>query len=264
MLTTARTAPRAVAVGRVLLAVGAVLTCYEGGQLVASLQADRVTTPVSAVLPSIEALPLGAWAIVMGVASALLALGVFAPASATTIAAGNLLLLVGDHQLYSNHRFLLVLLCVLFALAETDRAWAIGARSRRDTSDGLVRWWPQLLVIATISACYLFAGLSKTNPEFLSGAPIASLSPGWVPAELAAWATVPTEIAIGLGIWWRPVRRYALALGVMLHLSIIVLLGSPLPFTAFALLCFSGYPLVWTMPDLDQEEAAAIQRSSVA
>lgn len=264
MLTTLRAAPRPVAVGRVLLAVGALLTCYEGGQLVAALQDDRVTTPVAGVLPSIDALPLGVWAVVMGSASVLLALGVLAPASAITIAAGNLLLLVGDHQLYSNHRFLLVLLCILFALAEPDRAWAIGARSRRAASDGLVRWWPQLLVVATVSACYFFAGLSKANPEFLSGDLIASLAPAWVPAQVAAWATVPTEVAIGVGIWWRPGRRYALAAGVLLHVSIIVLLGTPMIFAAFALLCLSAYPLVWRWPDLDQAEAAAIQRSSVA
>ena len=60
------------------------------------------------------------------------------------------------------------------------------------------------------------------------------------------------------------VEGYMLTLGALLHLSIVVLLGSPLVFTAFALLCFAGYPLVLTMPRLDQDEAAAIQRSSVA
>ncbi len=35
-------------------------------------------------------------------------------------------------------------------------------------------------------------------------------------------------------------------------------------FIAFALLCFAGYPLALTMPRLDQADAAAIQRSSVA
>lgn len=264
MLTTVRVAPRPVAIGRILLAAGALLTCYEGGGLVAALQADRITTPVAGPLPTVEAIPLGTWAVVMGVACLLLALGVLAPLAATTIAAGNIVLMVADHQLYSNHRFLLVVLCLLFAVSRSDRAWAVGARSRRAASGPLVPWWPQLLVVATVSACYLFAGLSKANPEFLSGQLIATLSPGWVPARLAAWATVPTEIGIGIGIWWRPLRRYALAAGVLLHLSIIAVLGTPMVFAAFALLCFAGYPLVLTMPRLDQEEAAPIQRSSVA
>lgn len=264
MLTAIRVAPGPVALGRVLLATGALLTCYEGGGFLAALQEDRITTPVAGALLSADSVPLGAWFITMAAACLLLALGVLAPACTLTIAAGNVLLIAADHQLYSNHRFFLVVLCLGFAATQCDRAWALGARGRRDAGDGLVRWWPQLLLVATISACYLFAGLSKANPEFLSGDLIASLSPDWVPAQLAAWATVPTEIAIGVGIWWRPARRYALCLGVLLHLSIIVLLGSPMVFTAFALLCFAGYPLVLTMPRLDQVEAAAIQRSSVA
>lgn len=264
MLTTIRVAPRPVAIGRVLLAVGALLACYEGGGFLAALQRDRVTTPVAGALLSADSVPLGPWFLAMAAACLLLALGVLAPTGALVIAAGNVLLMAADHQLYSNHRFFLVVLCLWFAAAQADRAWAIGARGRRDDGDGLVPWWPQLLVVATISACYLFAGVSKANPEFLSGHLIGSLSPGWVPAQLVAWATVPAEIAIGLGIWWRPVRRVALVLGALLHLSIIVLLGSPLVFTAFALLCFAGYPLVLTMPRAGQADAAATQRSSVA
>ncbi|HWJ11892.1 MAG TPA: HTTM domain-containing protein [Nocardioides sp.] len=264
MLTAVRVAPRPVAAGRVLLALGAALTCYEGGGFLAALQEDRVTTPVADGLLSADAVPLGLWVVTMAAACLLLALGVLAPACTITIAAGNILLMAADHQLYSNHRFLLVVLCLVFAVAQSERAWALGARARREAGDGLVRWWPQLLVVATVSACYLFAGLSKANPEFLSGDLIRSLAPAWVPAQVAAWATVPTEIAIGLGIWWRPARRFALGTGVLLHLSIIALLGAPLVFTAFALLCLAAYPLVLAMPRLDQEEAAAIHRSSVA
>lgn len=264
MLTALRVPPGPVALSRVLLAVGALLTCHEGAGFLRALQRDRITTPVADWLPSAADVSLAGWVLTMGLACVLLALGVLAPLACLTIAAGNLLLIAADHQLYSNHRFFLVVLCVAFAWACSDRAWAPGARSRRAAGDGRVPWWPQLVVVAAVSACYLFAGLSKANPEFLSGDLIASLSPSWVPARLAAWATVPTEIAIGLGLWWRPVRRAAMALGVLLHLSIIVLLSAPVVFAAFALLCLAAYPLVWTWPRLDQAEAASTQASSVA
>lgn len=264
MLTTLRVAPRPVALSRVLLAAGALLTCHEGAGFLNALQRDRVTTPVAGWLPSAASVPFSAWVLTMGLACVLLALGVLVPLSCLTIAAGNALLMAADQQLYSNHRFLLVVLCVLFAGACSDRAWAPGARRRRAAAGGTVSWWPQLLVVAAVSACYLFAGLSKANPEFLSGHLIGSLSPDWVPARLAAWATVPAEVGIGLGLWWRPARRLALVLGMVLHLSIIVLLSAPVVFTAFALLCLAGYPLVWTWPALDQAEAASTQRSSVA
>lgn len=184
----------------------------------------------------------------MMTASVCLLLGLFAAESAVILGLGHLLLLLTDQQLYSNHRFVLILLCAWFVFARSDHAFAVGARHRREA--GSVPWWPQLLIVATVSACYMFAGLSKANPEFLTGHLIGSMSPSWVPAKLAAWATVPTEISIGLGVWWAPTRRAALALGVGLHVAIIVLLGSPVVFSAFAALCMSGYPLVWAWPTL--------------
>lgn len=105
-------------------------------------------------------------------------------------------------------------------------------------------------------------GLSKLNPDFLTGQLIAQMSPDWIPARATAWVTGPTEIAVGVGIWWSRTRRAALALGVLLHLSIVVLLDSPLVFGGFALLCFSAYPSVWTWPTGPQADAAATHRSS--
>lgn len=266
MLTAVRVPARAVAVGRILLALGVLLTTLESVVLLGHLQADRVTTPVGGPLDA-ESVPVGAWSAGMVVAAILLMLGIASAASAAVIAVGNVVLLAADQQLYSNHVVLVVLLCGAYGFARADLALSLRARLRTGPERNhraLVPWWPQLLAVATLSACYLFAGLSKANPEFLSGDVIASMAPSWVPAQLAAWATVPTEIAIGIGFWFGATRRWALFLGIALHTSIIVLLDSPLPFTAFALLCFSAYPLVWSWPDTAQEDATAIQRSSVA
>lgn len=266
MLTAVRVPARPVAAGRILLALAALLTTLESAILLDHLQSGRVITPTGGPW-SAAAVPAGAWSSVMSAAALLLLLGVASSASAAVLAAGNIVLLGADQQLYSNHVFLLTLLCAAFAVSGCDRALSLRSRLRPAgdrTIAAVVPWWPQLLAMSTLSACYLFAGLSKANPEFLSGDLIASMSASWVPAQLAAWATVPTEVAIGVGIWFRATRRWALLLGVVLHASIIVLLDSPLPFAAFALLCFSVYPLVWSWPDLDQAEATAIQRSSVA
>ncbi len=266
MLTTWRTGPRPVAAARILVALGAALTCFEGAVYLHALQGDRIRVPVAGGLVSADTPPAIPWFVAMLVACVLLLVGVAARLCAIVLALGNLLLLLSDQQLYSNHRFLLILLCLWFALARADRAWSLRARLRPAPAgeSRLVPWWPQLLIVATVSSCYLFAGLSKVNPEFLTGDLIASMSPGWVPARATAWLTPPAEIAVGLGIWWRPTRRLALMLGVALHASIVVLLGSPLVFGAFALLCLSAYPLIWTWPDRDQREAAATQRSSAA
>lgn len=264
MLTALRVAPGPVALGRVLLAAGAALTSFEGAVILVALRGDHVTAPVATWLPDAAAMPVLPWVAIMAIASVTLLLGLFPGPSAAALAAGNALLLAVDHQLYSNHRFLVVLLCAWYACARSDHAYAIGAGARRRAGDGLVPWWPQLLVLATVSSCYVYAGLSKANEEFLTGDLVASMSPDWVPAALVAWATVPAEIAIGVGLWWRRTRLGAIALGLALHAGIVALLGSPLVFSAFALLCFSAYPLALHRVELEdlQAEAAATQRSS--
>lgn len=263
MLTEQRVPARPVALARILLSLGAALTCAEGAVLLTAVRDGAVRLPVTGGGYSAMSIPPQVWLLVMVTASLLMLAGAAVPVCAATVAAGNVALLLADQQLYSNHRFLLVLLCVWFTLAQSDRALSVAARVRRRPVQD-VPWWPQLLIIATVSSCYVFAGISKVNPEFLSGDLMASMSPDWVPSDLLSWATGPTEILIGAGLWWRPLRRTALALGAVLHLSIIALLGTPVVFTAFALLCVSAYPLVWTLPRRDQAEAAATQRSSVA
>ncbi len=256
-------ASRPVALGRLALAVGAALTSLEGVHLLEVLQDRRILTPSTDTGFTAESIPAGTWLAAMLVAALFLLVGLAAPCAAAVLVAGHLMLMLADLQLYSNHRLCLVLICTWFVFAGSDRALSVRARIG-PPGDALAPWWPQLLVVATVSACYVFAGLSKANPEFLSGDLVAGLSPAWVPARLVAWATVPAEIAIGLGLWWRPVRRLALAAGVVLHLSIILLLGAPLVFSAFALLCLAAYPLAWTWSRPDQAEAAFTHRSSVA
>lgn len=256
MLTYVRVDPRPVGAARVALAAAAAMTSLEGAAIVSRLVDDRISTPVAAWLPSAEAMPVLLWLATAFVACACLLFGIAAAPSALAIAAANTLLLATDQQLYSNHRVLLVLLCLWFAFAGSDRAFAVGARARRDRSGARVPWWPQLLVLATVSSCYVFAGLSKLNPEFLSGDLIASMSPDWVPAAALAWATVPTEVAIGLGLLFGRTRAPAIVLGLGLHVSIVLLLGEPFIFLAFALLCLTAYPLPAIGRDLRPEVPA--------
>lgn len=244
MLTTRRARVGPVAIGRVLLALGAALTSIEGAAHLTVLRSGVITTPVAGWLPEAGSVPPGPWFAAMVLATAGLLLGAITAPSAAVLASGHALLLATDLQLYSNHRVLLVLLCTWFVFAQSDRSWSLRARLRPEKRTAEVPWWPQLLIVASVSSCYLFAGLSKLNPEFLSGSLIASMAPAWTPAQLAAYATPPVEIAIAVGLWLRRTRWAVLVLGVGLHASITVLLGSPLVFGAFTLLCLSAYPLI--------------------
>lgn len=250
MLTSLRTDPRPVAAGRVLLGLGLLLTALEGAGLLLRLQEDRLLTPVAAWLPSAEQLPATGWLLVMFAASLAVTTGVLVRTGLLVCATGDVVLMLTDLQLGSNHRILAVLLALAFVAARSDHAWAPGAAARRSRSPD-VPWWPQLLALASVSSCYVFAGLSKLNPLFLDGAELSDLRWVTVPAALMtalAVLVVVTEVGVGLGLWLPRARVVAVLVGVALHVSIVLLLDTPFPFVAFALLCWSVYPLALGRP----------------
>lgn len=252
MLTTLRTDPRPVAAARTLLGLGLLVTTLEGTGLLVALQDDRLLTPVADWLPTADQLPTATWLVVMAAASLGVMAGVLVRTSLLVCAVGDVVLMLTDLQLSSNHRILAVLVVLAFVAARSDHAWAPGAAARRSSRGTDVPWWPQLLALASVSSCYVFAGLSKLNPRFLDGAELSDLRWVTVPDGMMPYfasAVVATELAVGVGLWPRRTRVAAVALGVVLHVSIVLLLATPFPFVAFALLCWSAYPLALARPD---------------
>ncbi len=248
-LTSARVPARPVAVARVMLGVATMMIAVEGQDISQSIVDGRVATPVAGWLPSPE--QLGAYPFVLTVlAGLLIALGVGTRWWAAVVVVCELAVMLSDLQLYSNHRVLLVLVMTALVLARSDTALAPGARHRRGQT---VPWWPQLLMLASVSSCYLFAGISKINPEWWGGSQLDDLrlvELSGLPLHGLAAATVLTEITIGIGLWFRRSRGVAVALGIGLHTSICLTLTAPFVFVAFALICFSAYPLALNRPDL--------------
>jgi len=151
-------------------------------------------------------------------------------------------LLVLDQQTYSNHLFLLFLLGAirLFASAPLAGLWEM----------------PVLLLKTQITAVYLFAAVSKLNPDFLSGGILgrelyaSGFSPGyWTPPPevlcLAAAGVVLAELALAGGLWLARWRGCFMAMGMALHAGMVLLMPGEerLGIVAFALACISVYPL---------------------
>lgn len=254
MLTSIRARPEPVAVTRIVMAGAALVMTYEGHVALSRAGEGRMEVPVAPWLPSAEAIPPSAWSALMLAATISLLLGWRPALGALTLALGNAVLLLTDWQMYSNHRYLFTLLAVWLIFAQSDRALAPRAAARRQRSGDTVLWWPQLLMMVTVSSVYVFAGLSKINAEYLTGVVIASNAPAWVPSQLAAWATILTELAIGLGLWFRRTRIIAVALGMGLHVSIMALMSPHL--VNFALPCWAVYPLFLRRPALTPPQVA--------
>ena len=157
--------------------------------------------------------------------------------------------LLWDQQTYSNHRVLVTLLVTLLVFARSDTALSVmRPRVRAD----LVPWWPQLLMMTQLSACYLFAALSKTNPTYLDGGPFAIWLWAPLPAALlpvVAVSSVLTELFLAVGLWFRATMYVAAAAGVALHVSIVVGMRTDnIVLFAFAMASVPVYGLFLTRP----------------
>jgi hypothetical protein len=237
------TDPRPVAVARIGLGLATVLNAWEMCQLLGRIASGAVALPVLSWMPAPTSLTVNAYFIVAVAAGLALLLGWHTALTASVTTVLNVLVFLWDEQTYSSHRLLATLLVAYLVFVRADATWAIRPGA------GPVRRGPQVLMMTQLSVCYLFAALSKMNALFLSGAPLSL----WLWIPLPRWGftamaigTVATEIFLALGLWTRRYRAGAMAIGVLLHLSIVTLMAEQtIPLIAFALTCLCLYPLFW-------------------
>lgn len=261
---------RPIALARILLAFALGVCVLESSAVLGGIADGRLRFPVLSALPGPTVAAVQVYQAVGLTAAVLLLLGLVAGASAAT---GSVLLagaLLWDQQTYSSHHVLITLLLGYLAFAGSGRRWSVVRRGGRERSE--VPWWPQALMMTQVSVLYLFAGLSKINPVFLSGEPLQE----WMWADLPLWtfqalavATVVTEIFLAFGLWIPRVRLLAAAAGLGLHLGILVgLTDQTLVLTAFAAASMSTYWLFLRRPSLRAaadgagDARAAIERST--
>jgi hypothetical protein len=207
--------------------------------------------PTAIPLPSPTEQLLSVW-LVLSIVAALLVMVGWRTAPAAAILAGlNAVALAWDAQVYSNHTWLLTLLCAYLAFARSDSTYSLAAR-KVSGPRASVPWWPQLLMMTQVSICYLFAGLSKLNSFWFDGEYLASWLridlPGIV-VFLAPAAVVLTELLLAAALWFKRTRLLGALVGFSLHAGIVALIDhSAMVFIAFGLLCLAVYPLFLNRP----------------
>jgi uncharacterized membrane protein YphA (DoxX/SURF4 family) len=244
-----RVPARPVKVVRVCLGMAALITVLELYMLLTRIADGRLAMPLFEGLPApSDGVALVFMALSVSAAVFVVA-GVATRPASLALASLLTMVLLWEQQAYSSHLLLVILLLCYLAFAHADR----GA--------GTVPWWPQLLMMTQASVLYLFAGLSKWNPIFLSGEPMEKWfrwpMPDWVWGPMAV-ATVVTEVSLAVALWVPRVRWVAVFVGSCLHVSIVVFLASmTLQLVAFALATVPLYGLFLTRPPLGTLRVAA-------
>lgn len=163
------------------------------------------------------------------------------------------LLLALDPLFYNNHLYLMGLVALLLACADSGAAFSLDRHRRGGPKE--VPNWPVFLLKAQVSIIYLFAAISKLQADFISGlslhvhltrGPFAHLVPEYLTHSYSilaavAGSTIVIQSFLMVGLWSAPWRSLALGLGFLLHAPMVLLANSP--HQALRLLIFSA--LMW-------------------
>lgn len=243
--------PRPLALCRIVVGLVAAGFAFEWIRVLA-----RASSGKYLALPAIEGLPAPSQGVVIGlfcvslIASAAMVFGFAGRMPAFLVAAATAAVLLSDQQTYSNHLVLLTLLALFLGLSGAAQTWTV-IRSRRA---GDVPYWPVFLIKVLVTSLYAWTAIAKINPQYLSGEVLGTFLQPWVPIPqhllpAAALLSIVTEACLAVVLWVPKLRILAFALGVGLHVGIVVLLQDPAPLVGFGALMATGYILfAWGTP----------------
>lgn len=253
-----------IAVVRILIGVAAIITSVETWFIARRVLAPSVIElPYVAWYPRLPLAALPSYITLWCIAAVLVTLGVLTRLASIMLLALLCYILLLDQRLYSNHLYLLSVVVLLLALADSGASWSIDARWSGTRSS--IAAWPVLLLKLQVSIVYGFAALAKINPVYLSGAVLSQgfdraviqrVPTTWLPITLSTLAviSIAAELFLAVALWSVRWRWLALLCGIGLH-SFIILAGahtlfSQLQFANFALIMMAPYILFfWSASD---------------
>ena len=168
---------------------------------------------------------------VLGVASLLIALGLFYRAATILFLVVFNYLHLLDVTNYLNHYYLVGILGLALCVLPLHRAWSLDARRRPELRVEAFPAWMLALIRFQVGAVYVFAGLAKLGPDWLlHGQPLQIwlhartetpvigplLDEPWV-AIAMSWAGFLFDTTIVAWLSWRKTRPYAYAVLCVFH-----------------------------------------------
>jgi predicted DCC family thiol-disulfide oxidoreductase YuxK/uncharacterized membrane protein YphA (DoxX/SURF4 family) len=201
-----------------------------------------------------------AWTVIAAwcVCAALFTVGWHTRVSGTLLSGLLIFYMFTDHQLFTNHTYLFILLAVLTTFADSGAYFSLDARrnGRRDR----VPAWPVFLLMAQLSVAYFFAFVSKFNTYYLEGGVL------WRNANFVGPIPLPDSIkvkplliamavggmliegAVSIGIWNPRFRRPLFTAGLLFHLGIWLTMRPVIGLAVFAFETLSIYILFVVAP----------------
>ena len=138
-----------------------------------------------------------------------------------------------DTVYYNNHYYLQVLVCLLLLCVPAHRTWALGSATvPDDPRHETVPMWAVWLIRFQLAVVYVYGGLAKLDPDWLTGVPIRAIFSEHAETSLFgpfliskggglffAWAGLFLDLAVVPGLLFRRTRPLAFALITLFHLA---------------------------------------------
>jgi vitamin K-dependent gamma-carboxylase len=165
--------------------------------------------------------------VMLGVCALLITLGLFYRVAASAFAIGIAYVFLLDQANYLNHMYLICLLAALLAVVPAADAGSLDAWRRRESRQTAPAWctW---LVVGQLAVVYVFGGIAKIDPDWLSAVPTAmylddaglsSLARSSVAPKLLAYGGLLFDLLVVPALLWRRTRWLATAAAVMFHVT---------------------------------------------
>jgi len=263
-IVTRQTDARPVAIVRIVVGLTAIGFALESWVNIGRVLSPQVVDmPYVAWYPSLSVATLPLFIGVWLCAALAFALGLGTRLCGAILTLSMAYTLFFDQQLYSNHLYLATLVVLLLTIAESGARFSLDARW--SGGHDLILEWPILLLKIQISIVYFYAALLKVNPQYLSGAMLASFWPfnelvalpgGWSSVQILpflAVISILTELFLSVALWVPRLRWLALAVGIGFHVMIIYTGGATpgepdIAFAIFALVTVAPYILFFDLP----------------
>lgn len=135
--------------------------------------------------------------IAMGIASILIALGLFFRFSAIVFTVLYAHLFLVEATRYNNHYYLIILLGLLLSVSNAHSEFSLDRLRKRDTLDGTLPFWNVLLFRAQMVIMYFYGGIAKLNWDWLRGEPMRH----WIP-DLADYPLIDRFFTLDMAAYF--------------------------------------------------------------
>ena len=207
--------------------------------------------------------------VVLGVAAAAVALGIFYRAAAIVMFLGFTYVFLLDESNYLNHFYLISLLSFLLVWMPANRWAALDLyRGRRSLSEPTVPFWPVFLLRAQLAIVYFYSGIARINSDWLRGQPMGEWLYGamdwpligwffqelWAPLVMS-WGGMAFDLLVVPMLLWRRTRPFAFAWAFCFHfLNLFLFKIGIFPWLAM------GATLIFAGPNWPKRAGAWLQR----